>query len=49
MEVRQTGDYDYMNEVSPEEAVQQITNAEQFLETAAKILGSIPQSASKES
>jgi uncharacterized protein (UPF0332 family) len=49
MEVRQTGDYDYMNQVSPEDAAQQIANAELFLETAAKILGSIPQSAPDES
>jgi uncharacterized protein (UPF0332 family) len=49
MEVRQTGDYDYMNEVSPEEAMEQIANAEQFLEAAAKILGPIPNSESNES
>jgi uncharacterized protein (UPF0332 family) len=48
MEVRQTGDYDYMKEVSREEAVEQIANAEHFLEAAAKILGPIPDSESTE-
>jgi uncharacterized protein (UPF0332 family) len=46
MEVRQTGDYDYTKEVSPEEAVDQIANAEHFLEAATKILGPIPDSES---
>jgi uncharacterized protein (UPF0332 family) len=46
MEVRQAGDYDYMTEVSPEEAGEQIANAQQFLESATKILGSIPNSGS---
>jgi uncharacterized protein (UPF0332 family) len=49
MEVRQTGDYDYMTEVSPEEAEEQIANAQQFLESATKILGSIPHSGSTSS
>jgi uncharacterized protein (UPF0332 family) len=49
MEVRQTGDYDYMNRVSPEDAGQQIANAELFMEAAAKFLESIPHSASDES
>jgi uncharacterized protein (UPF0332 family) len=48
MEVRQTGDYDYTKEVSPEEAVEQIANAEHFLEAANKILGPIPDSESPE-
>ncbi len=49
MEVRQTGDYDYTKEVSAEEAVEQIANAERFLEAATKILGPIPDSESAES
>jgi len=49
MEVRQTGDYDYTKEVSAEEAVEQIANAEHFLEAATKILGPIPDSESAES
>jgi uncharacterized protein (UPF0332 family) len=49
MEVRHTGDYDYTKEVSPEEAAEQIANAEHFLESAAKILGPIPDSESAES
>ncbi|MGO8815459.1 MAG: HEPN domain-containing protein [Terriglobia bacterium] len=48
MEVRQTGDYDYMNDVSPEEAEEQIMNAEKFLDAAAKLLGSISHSDSDE-
>ena len=39
MEVRLTGDYDYMKEVSAEEADEQIANAQQFLKAATKILG----------
>jgi uncharacterized protein (UPF0332 family) len=39
MELRQTGDYDYMGEVSPERAMEQITNAEQFLGTAMEFFG----------
>jgi uncharacterized protein (UPF0332 family) len=49
MEVRQTGDYDYTKEVSHEEAVGQIANAERFLEAATKILEPIPGSESAES
>ena len=46
MELRLTGDYDYTKEVSPEEAVEQIGNAEHFLEAATRILGPIPDSES---
>ena len=49
MEVRLTGDYDYTKEVSAEEAVEQIANAEQFLEAAKKTLGPAPNSESNES
>jgi uncharacterized protein (UPF0332 family) len=49
MEVRQTGDYDCTKEVSPEEAAEQVANAEHFLETATKILGAIPDFESAQS
>jgi uncharacterized protein (UPF0332 family) len=49
MEVRQTGDYDYTKEVSPEQALEQIANAEHFLEAATEILEPIPDSESAES
>jgi uncharacterized protein (UPF0332 family) len=42
MEVRQTGDYDYTKEVSAEEALEQIANAERFLQASRKILGAMP-------
>jgi uncharacterized protein (UPF0332 family) len=48
MEVRLAGDYDYMKEVSAEEADEQIANAEQFLKAATKILGRTPGSESNQ-
>jgi uncharacterized protein (UPF0332 family) len=39
MELRLTGDYDYTEEVSPEDAAEQIAEAEFFMDVAGKILG----------
>lgn len=41
MEVRHTGDYDYAVKVTPEDSLEQIAHAEEFLELAIQHLGPI--------
>lgn len=41
-ELRNTGDYGQLNAVTIEQATEQITRAEQFLETAETLIGTLP-------
>lgn len=42
MAVRHAGDYGKARKVSPEEAAEQITRAEQFLQLAERLIGPLP-------
>ena len=42
MAVRHAGDYGKARKVTPEEAAEQITHAEQFLELAEQLIGPLP-------
>jgi uncharacterized protein (UPF0332 family) len=42
MAVRHAGDYGKARKVTPEEAAEQITRAEQFLELAERLIGPLP-------
>jgi len=43
MEVRHIGDYSLRENISPEESADQISNAEQFIALAERIIGSISE------
>ena len=43
MEVRHTGDYGKSKKVTPEEAAEQISRAEEFLRVAEQVIGPLPR------
>lgn len=49
MEVRHAGDYGKARKVTPEEAAEQITRAEQFLELAERLIGPLPSADTEKS
>ncbi len=48
MEVRHAGDYGRAKRVTPEEATEQLTRAEQFLELAERLIGPLPPAGPQE-